>query len=214
MVQPGDGGADTDDNCIPLCFDCHAEVGHYNQNHPKGTKFTPGELREHRNRWYRKVETGISEGAPNDHLELDLQLFRKLVGLLGGSGKMLHFRYHDYGAIYDVSVEKALCEFSRALELPEAEFFELEMDAVLADLREAILTYQEACENRVWWNPDGTAGIPPEWRWRDDPKLEKRFWDAVKVMNEKATPVWDRYCQFVRVGRLRLKADVAVLPGG
>src|SRR5262245_8387055 len=75
IAQPKDGGQDTFENCIPLCFDCHAEVGHYNEAHPKGTKFTPKELREHRDRWFKKVESGISEDAPEQHRELDKNLF-------------------------------------------------------------------------------------------------------------------------------------------
>lgn len=49
------GGDDSCENCIPLCFDCHAEVEHYNTDHPKGRKFTPGELTKHRDKWYAMV---------------------------------------------------------------------------------------------------------------------------------------------------------------
>ena len=47
-----DGGPSTLENCIPLCFDCHAEVGHYNVRHPKGTKYRAGELLNHRDSWF------------------------------------------------------------------------------------------------------------------------------------------------------------------
>ena len=49
------GGDDSFENCIPLCFDCHAEVEHYNNNHPRGRKFSEGELRKHRDNWYSMV---------------------------------------------------------------------------------------------------------------------------------------------------------------
>lgn len=52
IVPVAEGGDDSADNCIPLCFDCHAEIGHYNDGHPKGRKFTPDELKAHRDRWY------------------------------------------------------------------------------------------------------------------------------------------------------------------
>lgn len=52
IQQEADGGLSDFDNCIPLCFDCHADVGHYNSRHPKGKKYTPGELRGHRDQWY------------------------------------------------------------------------------------------------------------------------------------------------------------------
>lgn len=50
------GGESTDKNCIPLCFDCHAEAGHYNSAHPKGTKYSSAELRKHRDRWYKAIK--------------------------------------------------------------------------------------------------------------------------------------------------------------
>ena len=36
------------DNAIPLCYDCHAKIGHYNDKHPKGNKYKPKELRSRR----------------------------------------------------------------------------------------------------------------------------------------------------------------------
>jgi hypothetical protein len=45
-------------NAITLCFDCHADAGHYNPKHPKGSKFRPSELRKHRDRLWRLVANG------------------------------------------------------------------------------------------------------------------------------------------------------------
>lgn len=45
-------------NAIPLCFDCHADAGHYNPAHPKGSKLTADELRRHRDRLWSLVEQG------------------------------------------------------------------------------------------------------------------------------------------------------------
>ncbi len=45
------GGPDDIDNAIPLCFECHAEVNHYNPEHPKGRKFTREELHKHKKQW-------------------------------------------------------------------------------------------------------------------------------------------------------------------
>jgi len=39
------------ENAIPLCFECHAEVHHYNPAHPKGRRFAASELRGHRGQW-------------------------------------------------------------------------------------------------------------------------------------------------------------------
>lgn len=53
-MQPNaDGGPDTIDNAIPVCFDCHAEIHSYNDQHPRGRKFRPDELRRHKDEWLR-----------------------------------------------------------------------------------------------------------------------------------------------------------------
>lgn len=59
IISEKDGGSDDADNGIPVCFDCHEEIGSYNDNHPKGNKTRPEELRARRDRLYNLVETGV-----------------------------------------------------------------------------------------------------------------------------------------------------------
>lgn len=44
---------DSIENAIPVCFECHAEIHSYNDEHPRGRKFRPGELRQHWDQWLR-----------------------------------------------------------------------------------------------------------------------------------------------------------------
>ncbi len=44
-------GGDDIENAIPVCFDCHAEIHAYNDQHPRGRKFTLEELRRHKQQW-------------------------------------------------------------------------------------------------------------------------------------------------------------------
>ncbi len=53
IVQEADGGPNTIENAIPLCLRCHADAGHYNPHHPLGTKYSPSELRRHRDEWFK-----------------------------------------------------------------------------------------------------------------------------------------------------------------
>lgn len=55
IVQEASGGPNTFDNAVVLCFDCHSEAGHYNASHPRGTKFSPSELRRARDGWFALV---------------------------------------------------------------------------------------------------------------------------------------------------------------
>ncbi len=58
IVPRNQGGGDDVDNLIPLCFDCHQEVGSYNPKHPKGNRYTEKELKARRDAFYQRVKDG------------------------------------------------------------------------------------------------------------------------------------------------------------
>ena len=58
IVAEADGGTNDDDNAIPLCFDCHQEIGAYDPRHPRGNKFSDVELKARRDQLYQLVDTG------------------------------------------------------------------------------------------------------------------------------------------------------------
>jgi hypothetical protein len=64
IVQEADGGANTLDNAIALCSRCHSEAGHYNPRHPLGTKYSPEELRRHRDSWWDVCNSQPADGPP------------------------------------------------------------------------------------------------------------------------------------------------------
>ena len=53
------GGNNSESNAISLCFDCHADAGHYFADHPKGTKVSPRELRKHKKSWEKLVTQNL-----------------------------------------------------------------------------------------------------------------------------------------------------------
>lgn len=59
IIQKADGGEDTEENGIPLCFDCHAEAGSYNSKHPKGNKISSSELRRHKEQWLESCKNRL-----------------------------------------------------------------------------------------------------------------------------------------------------------
>jgi hypothetical protein len=54
LVPESEGGSDDIDNAIPLCFECHSEVGRYNSRHPRGTKYKIAELKARRDQVYEE----------------------------------------------------------------------------------------------------------------------------------------------------------------
>lgn len=59
------GGKDTFENAIALCFDCHADAGHYFAGHPKGSKLSSKELIKHKEEWFKIVQEN-KINAPKD----------------------------------------------------------------------------------------------------------------------------------------------------
>lgn len=67
IIDEAAGGSNTEENGIPVCFDCHQEIGAYRDSHPKGNKFREEELRARRDRVYELVQSGqISASCPDD----------------------------------------------------------------------------------------------------------------------------------------------------
>lgn len=70
IVQEADRGPDTIDNAIALCAECHGQAGHYNPRHAIGNKYSPDELRRHRDEWWKYVATNPSVPLPKDPIAL------------------------------------------------------------------------------------------------------------------------------------------------
>jgi hypothetical protein len=67
IISEADGGTDDLDNAIPLCYDCHGLVGHYNIKHPKGNKFKEKELKLRREQIYEEFTRHL---VPPIHYEI------------------------------------------------------------------------------------------------------------------------------------------------
>lgn len=63
IIAEADGGSNDFENGIPVCFDCHADSGHYNPRHPKGNKFSEMALKARRDRVYALVESGVIDAV-------------------------------------------------------------------------------------------------------------------------------------------------------
>lgn len=196
-----DDGEDTFENCIPLCLDCHAEVGAYDPKHPKGRRFTPSELKMHRNRWYEKVKnTGIVY-LSDDYLKVDHRLFQKIREMLPGDTIIKFLREHDYGGSFPRIYHVPLYDFIEWSELPETEFFNATLEAMRAELESSIRQFLKACSGRIFRHHNSDwLSIPSEWLEKDK-KTQQRFWDAQKTLNKLAANICEQYDKFISQGR-------------
>lgn len=67
------GGKDTFENAIAVCFDCHADAGHYFAGHPKGLKLNPQQLIMHKEEWFEIVRTHKINAPKDAFVEIVLE---------------------------------------------------------------------------------------------------------------------------------------------
>lgn len=69
ITQKAYGGDDSFENCIPLCLDCHEDMGKADPNHSTGKHYSERELRLHRDNWYERIKNsrkGVKEATTED----------------------------------------------------------------------------------------------------------------------------------------------------
>ncbi len=204
IVPRSDGGMDEVDNCIPLCFDCHAEVEHYNVRHPRGRKFTAAELRAHRDQWYaRQLETSASIRAP-ESMALDRQVYARLKEILPSDGSIHFIRFNNFaGFSFPLTQLGDLDRFVYACEFPEFEFIDPDHEGLRADLHEHIRAFLQMIGVNTW--PLKEPGerrntVPPEWEYEQPDRFDK----VVDELHQLTSRICDTYDAIVRLARRRL----------
>ena len=200
IKQKADGGDDSFDNCIPLCFDCHAEVKSYNPHHPKGRQITESELKKHRDEWYKKkAETPTYEY--NDELrQLDKDLFVELVKLLNLNSFMYFAETHNFAFPFSQSTLEALDQFCFFWRRPEYEFADSDIESIRAQLYELMKSFSELISCNTFPVGNGEFSVPDEW----EIEQPERFNDVVSKLNSAGTQVHQEYCKLIRIGRDKL----------
>lgn len=199
------GGEDTLENCIPLCFDCHADMGKADPMHPKGRHYTETELIMQRDSWFERVKNGYSNIST---CEDDKLLFNEIRELF--SQEILNIlKYNDFAGLIPYSLSLKLNEIYRLSDNPEKEFINVELEKLRADLFKIVFDFKNylaantfrrtVCENsylvsRVWLFKED------EIRHADEKKYAE-FASEVQKMNRYAEDLYSNYRDFVRQGR-------------
>lgn len=130
-IKPqAEGGTDDFDNAIPVCFDCHANIGHYNPKHPKGVNYSQRELKKHRDTWYKIIKDGsvISE-ADNIQFTYYVAKSSDIVNELI-KGEINNFPTHPIGIIRNNVFEFIkICSESQLLKNRDDEIFSSSYDS-------------------------------------------------------------------------------------
>lgn len=215
IKQKAFGGEDTFENCIPLCLDCHADMGKADPKHPKGKRYTEAELFAHRDSWYKKVSNS-KVVIPQEVSQSDKELFKKICERFSGEIQRW-LKDEDLTGIHPTDVFNPLIDLLREADNP---FFELLNPEI--EKRRAVLF--ESIHDFILYNAEFTFPLdgklmeysaPNIWLlshdhsyWDDEMSFEafydekhKQFEDEGNKLNESASSVWIAYCEFVKFGR-------------
>jgi hypothetical protein len=144
IAPESEGGSDDLENCIPLCFNCHAKVGHYNPKHGRGNKFTPEELRQHRDSWFEKVHNSRAFVESSSTAPVDCAIFDEIRKMLPGNeiisslGSLLLSTNENQSAyLQDIA---RFVHWGRNI---ENEFIDADLESVRAELVSRMLDFYE-----------------------------------------------------------------------
>lgn len=203
VIPESEGGDDTLENCIPLCFDCHTEVMHYNEKHPRGRKFTMAELKQHRDSWYRKASlSGVVYSDPA-HREMDRKLLIHVRELLRDA--IDYVRHRNYaGFSFNVDRHDPFFAIASKAQEPEFEFMDADLEASKAQLMSAVQEFNKAIAlNTFPTNRSDRNAVPDEWEYEQP----QRFRKAVSEIHTPLEATLKAYDELIRLGRRKLAID-------
>jgi hypothetical protein len=183
IVPAGDGGTDNIENAIPVCFECHAEIHSYNDQHPRGRKFAAEELRHHKMHWLETCR---------EHPELFIAVARNAdVGPLQALIDELEFNNvvcgGRRGALFgDEQFRRAIAQGAIALLEPTLKISILNAYASTSRANQCILAeiHQDARSKTVPWASDAAQNAIAE----ASPKIGKALNELLGFLSSDERP--------------------------
>ncbi|NFO86652.1 HNH endonuclease [Clostridium botulinum] len=142
IKQKSDGGNDTEDNCIPLCFKCHADVRSYNPHHPKGLKYGDKELIARREEIYNCVKNKIIDIYSSEDISKAQKLMNKY-----NKGLETLIQTAPSGERIDVSLVDFAESISNELQTYEYVFDNVELNQEKCVLIDAVMQWYNILNN-------------------------------------------------------------------
>lgn len=207
IVQEADGGPNTLDNCIPLCFDCHADMLSYDDNHPKGTKYRPAELRLHRDNWFGKVNNARPSDYSAEQRTLDQGLFKRILKILPWNGSMRFIDHNNFaGFSFEGKALEDLWEFDDRDGDPVWEFVDPTLEVMRANLAQHVRKLIGLISRNTFpTHVNGRFSVPEDLEIEDFARFNK----VVGEIHDAAGNCVTAYKTFIREGRHRLAVEIS-----
>jgi hypothetical protein len=200
--EESEGGSNSPDNAIPVCFDCHADMRSYDFKHPKGSKYSESELIRHRDIWYKKVDGNIGIANRDTVVETDKNVYQLLVKVLPWNGSINFIRTNNFaGFSFETSGLDDLHEFVYYCSNPAFEFIDPDLEGLRANLVYLINDFTLAIATETFPTHNfGRNSVPPEWEIEHPEAFDR----AVSKIHSTAKQVVDAYDSFVRTATRKL----------
>jgi hypothetical protein len=202
ILLKSEGGKDTFENCIPLCFNCHADMRSYDHNHPKGAKYSPKEVIQHRDSWYSKIENPNISNYDDRSRDVDIKLFNQLIEHI--PLKLIKFiADHSFSHSFHIKNVEPLYQYTDRLESAFDEFLDPELETARISFRKSMVEFTEKLSVNTWrlTTDKNIASVPIEWQ----STQFKRFDSVTKEINTSSLLTVDLYNDLVRLTRRKLK---------
>jgi hypothetical protein len=199
-----DKGEDTLENCLPLCFDCHADVMQYNPSHPKGKKYTESELKLHRKNWYEKIQASTGVPSQSNYLNLDSKTYERILELLRSDKLMLFIK--NIGFVCGSFSDEILIQlqmFYHETELPEFEFIDADMEGLKAELVDLFEKLNKLIIDHTFSAGPGFQEIPIEWL----DYQQERYMEAENAFIDICPLITEKFESLVKLGRRKFYFD-------
>ncbi len=200
--EVSEGGDNTVDNAIPLCFDCHADMRSYDHKHPKGNKYSESELKRHRDSWNDKVKGNIGVADRLTVVETDKQVYELLVQVLPWDRSINFVRSNNFaGYSFESAQLNDFRDFRHCCNNPAFEFIDPDLEALRAKLLALIDSYLSTIAIETF--PTRTAGwnsVPEEW----EDEQPDRFRRVVTELHDLAGRIVETYGALVKTATRKL----------
>jgi hypothetical protein len=210
IVLDTEGGDDSFENCIPVCFDCHSDMRSYDFKHPKGTKYSAEELREHRDRWYAKVAAGGGLTPLAEHVAVDKEVFASFQTLVPYYPTLDYLKGRNFaGFSFHMEPFDPLFRYDHYSDRAEYEFLDPELEAARGEFVAAVRQFTRLIgQNTFTTHNPGFSTVPMDW----EEKYPERFEKVVTDIHAAADEIERTYAGLIRLARKRLGVSGVIEP--
>lgn len=202
IKQQSEGGDDSFDNAIAVCFDCHADMRSYDYKHPKGIKYTISELKNHRDNWYKKIKDNIGVANQQEIIETDKKVFEAFVSILPWEGSINFVRLVDFHNSFETNSLNDFNEIIYRDKNPAFEFVDPDLEGLRIDLISKIKDLMGLIGFRTYpqsHRPEKNE-VPKEWR----ETKSQLYYEVVKLLNDSSAAVCESYDNLIKTAIRKL----------